>query len=89
MEEFIGYLAAFCTTTAYVPQALKVFKTRKTRDISLGMFLLMTAGLTAWLIYGIVISSFPIIVANVITLLLSIYILIMKIALEKQGKAAE
>jgi MtN3 and saliva related transmembrane protein len=84
MESIIGYLAAFCTTAAYFPQALKVFKTRQTRDISLWMFLLMTTGLTAWLIYGILISSAPIIAANVITLILAIYILIMKLKLERK-----
>jgi MtN3 and saliva related transmembrane protein len=84
MESFVGYFAAFCTTAAFFPQALKVFKTRQTRDISLWMFLLMTAGLTAWLIYGFYISSLPIILANLITLIFAVYILIMKLKLESK-----
>jgi MtN3 and saliva related transmembrane protein len=85
MHEYIGYVAAFCTTAAYFPQALKVFKTRKTKDISIWMFLLMTTGLAGWLVYGLMISAYPIIFANTITLILAIYILIMKIRLEKNS----
>jgi MtN3 and saliva related transmembrane protein len=88
MESIIGYIAAFCTTAAFFPQALKVFKTRQTRDISLWMFLLMTLGLSAWLIYGVFISSLPIILANLITLFFAIYILIMKLRLEKRTGSA-
>jgi MtN3 and saliva related transmembrane protein len=86
-DNFIGYVAAFCTTVAFVPQAFKVYKTRKTTDISFGMFFLMTAGLISWLAYGLLINSFPIIAANTITLILSVYILIMKIKLDykKEG----
>jgi MtN3 and saliva related transmembrane protein len=85
MESIIGYIAAFCTTAAFFPQALKVYQTKQTRDISLWMFLLMTTGLTAWLIYGLLISSAPIISANIITLVFAIYILIMKITLERKS----
>lgn len=83
MDTFIGYAAAFCTTAAYFPQALKVFKTKQTRDISLGMYILMTTGLFGWLAYGIMISSQPIIIANIVTLILDLYILTIKIF---QGK---
>ncbi|QQS35843.1 MAG: SemiSWEET transporter [Ignavibacteriales bacterium] len=82
-SDFIfGYLAAFCTTASFVPQAFKVFKTRKTSDISIGMFLLMTLGVLSWLIYGLILLSPPIIAANSITLLLSLYILLMKFRLD-------
>jgi MtN3 and saliva related transmembrane protein len=84
MEAFFGYLAAFCTTAAFFPQALKVYKTRQTRDISLWMFMLMTTGLAAWLTYGLLINSFPIILANIVTLVLAVYILVMKIILSKK-----
>jgi MtN3 and saliva related transmembrane protein len=83
LTELIGYAAAFCTTVAFLPQAVKVYKTRQTKDISLGMFLLLTAGVVLWLIYGIVINSHPIIAANTVTLLFDIYILYMKITLDK------
>ena len=77
--EFIGFLAAFCTTIAFIPQALKVWKTRSTKDISLMMFVIFSFGVLSWLVYGLLIFNLPIIVANMITLTLSIYILINKI----------
>ena len=82
MDNIVGFVAAFCTTASFVPQAVKVFKTRRTNDISLGMFLLMSFGVVFWDIYGIIINSAPVIFANSITLVLSVYILIMKIKLE-------
>ncbi len=82
IETTIGYMAAFCTTTSFLPQVIKVFKTKHTKDISLGMFSLMTAGVTFWLIYGLMLTSWPIIAANMITVPLSLYILIMKIKLD-------
>lgn len=75
----IGFLSAFCTTAAFIPQAYKVYKTRHTRDISLGMFLLLTIGIAGWLVYGLMISSMPIILSNIVSLLLAAYILIMKL----------
>jgi MtN3 and saliva related transmembrane protein len=81
-EDFIGYIAAICTTIAYVPQALKVYKTKKTTDISMGMFSLISTGVILWLIYGISIGSVPMIIANSITFVLSSYIFIMKIKLD-------
>ena len=67
MNEFIGYFAAFCTTIAFIPQAYKVWKTKSTKDISLSMFIIFTTGVLSWLIYGITIANFPIILANSIT----------------------
>jgi MtN3 and saliva related transmembrane protein len=75
----VGYTAAFCTTAAFIPQALKVYKTRQTRDISLGMFSLMTAGLVFWLVYGLQLNAAPIIAANSVTLVFAVYIFIMKL----------
>ncbi len=77
-----GYLAAACTTISFIPQAVKVYRTKSAKDISLGMFSLMTAGVLFWLIYGIMLNSPPIIVANAVTLFLSLYILVMKIKLD-------
>jgi MtN3 and saliva related transmembrane protein len=78
-EILIGFIAGILTTGAYIPQAYKVYKTKQTRDISLIMFLLMTTGIAGWLIYGIMVNALPIILANGISLLLSIYILVVKI----------
>lgn len=82
MELLIGYIAAFCTTAAFIPQAYKVFKSRRTKDISLGMFSLLTVGVFLWLIYGFIVYSAPIILANLVTLLLALYIFAMKIKLD-------
>jgi len=68
-----------CTTIAFIPQAIKVYKTKHTKDISIGMFLLMSIGLIFWTIYGIMILSYPIIIANVVTIVFAVFILLMKI----------
>lgn len=75
ITEILGYFAAVGTTGAFIPQAFKVFKTQKTDDLSVGTFLLLCAGILLWDIYGILIGSLPIIVANSITFLLAFYIL--------------
>ena len=79
LTDLIGYIAAFCTTFAFVPQAYSVWKTRSTRDLSLAMFLVFTIGVCLWLVYGCLIGSWPIIIANLCTVLLAGYILAMKI----------
>lgn len=89
MENIIGYISAVCTTIAYVPQVLKVYKTKSTRDISLGMFLLMSAGITGWLVYGILLNKMPIIAANFISLLLTLYIFWVKLKHNYRDKLAE
>jgi MtN3 and saliva related transmembrane protein len=75
----VGLLAATLTTVAFVPQVVKTWRTRSTADISLGMFLILTAGIAAWLIYGAIIGDLPLILANAITLVLAGTILVLKI----------
>lgn len=77
--EIVGFTAAVLTTVAYLPQTLKTIKTKKTDDISLGMYLLMLTGVVAWLVYGIKLNSYPMMMANSITLSLVIIILVLKI----------
>ena len=77
--KYIGFFAAFCTTIAFLPQAIKVYKSRSTKDISLYMFLIFTLGVLSWLIYGIIINDIPIILANAVTLVLSFFILLYKL----------
>lgn len=79
MIDLLGFVAAFFTTAAFVPQALKVYKTKKTEDLSLGLFSMLTFGVFLWFIYGLLIASMPVIVANIITLLLAGYILYEKL----------
>ena len=77
--KYIGFFAAFCTTIAFLPQAIKVFKSKSTKDISLYMFLIFTTGVLSWLVYGLIINDMPIILANAVTLILSFFILVYKI----------
>ena len=76
---FIGFAAAFCTTAAYLPQVIRIWRTRSTADISLSMFSAMTFGVVLWLVYGIAIDSWPIIACNSVTLGLASTILILKL----------
>jgi MtN3 and saliva related transmembrane protein len=75
----IGLAAATCTTAAYVPQVLKAWRTRSTSDISFGMFILLTAGATLWLAYGVILADLPLILANSVTLCLAATILVFKL----------
>ncbi|ADL55188.1 SemiSWEET transporter [Gallionella capsiferriformans] len=77
--EIIGSLAATLTTTAFIPQAWQVWRTRHTADISLGMYALFTTGVALWLGYGMLLNAWPIIIANFITLLLAGIVLLMKL----------
>ncbi|MQX38552.1 SemiSWEET transporter [Roseospira navarrensis] len=74
-----GYLAAFCTTVAFLPQALKAWRTRSVADLSLTTFLLFTTGVACWLVYGLMTRDMPIIAANVVTLALAGSILVMRV----------
>ena len=77
--KLIGFAAATCTTVAYAPQAIKVWKTRSTGDISLGMFLVMVLGLALWLVYGLLSGDAPLVAANAITIVLAGGILFIKL----------
>jgi MtN3 and saliva related transmembrane protein len=79
MTSTIGFLAAILTSVAFVPQVLKVWRARSATDISLGMYTLFTLGVALWLVYGVLIHSWPVIVANFFTLLLAGAVLVMKI----------
>jgi len=79
LTEIFGYCAAVLTTISFVPQAWHTFKTRDVRGISLGMYSVFTAGVACWLIYGLSLGAWPIVIANVVTLALSGGILVMKL----------
>jgi len=89
MVENIGFVAAFCTTAAFVPQLLRVLKLRSARDISLGTFLLFSVGVTLWLLYGLSIGSKPVIASNGVTLGLSLSILYLKLRYDRAGLRKE
>jgi len=75
----IGLAAAFCTTVAFLPQVIKTWRTRSTKDISLTMFLVFTTGIFLWLVYGLIIRDVPLIAANGVTFVLSGTILYFKL----------
>ncbi len=76
---YVGFFAGFCTTIAFIPQAIKAWKSKSTKDISLLMFLIFTTGVIFWLIYGVLLSELPLVIANAVTLVFAISILIAKI----------
>lgn len=79
LTNLLGYAAAFLTTIAFVPQALKSWRTRDLSGISLPMYTLFTMGVALWLGYGVAIDSLPVIVANAITFVLAFVVLCLKI----------
>ncbi len=77
--EIVGLIAAVLTTSAYVPQVYKTWKTKSAGNISLTMYIAMFIGIILWLIYGIHLNSLAMIVANIVTAILTLIILIFKI----------
>ena len=77
--EVIGFLAAVLTTASFVPQAWLTFRTHNVSGISLGMYSAFTLGVALWLVYGLVLMAWPLIIANSITLALAVCILTMKL----------
>ena len=75
----IGSVAAACTTGAFVPQVLRVWRLRSAREVSLTTFTVFSGGTAAWLVYGLLIASPPVIVANAVTCLLSLTMVGMKL----------
>lgn len=76
---WLGAVAAVLTTLAFVPQALKTLRDRETRGISLGMYAFFTVGVAFWFGYGLLLGSWPMIIANAITFVLAAAILVLKL----------
>jgi len=77
--EWVGWAAAIFTTVSFVPQAVKVIRTRDTASISLWMYILFMTGIACWLTYGLLIGDVPMTAANAITLILATIILVTKV----------
>jgi MtN3 and saliva related transmembrane protein len=77
--EIIGYCAAFLTTIAFLPQAIHSWRTRNLSGVSLGMYSFFTVGIGLWLIYGLLIENWPLILSNAITFALALSILLLKL----------
>ena len=84
--EFFGYIAAILTTAAFLPQLIKTLKTKKAEDVSLVTLIMFICGVGCWIIYGYKISSLPILIANIITLILNLFILISKIYYSRNNR---
>jgi MtN3 and saliva related transmembrane protein len=79
LQDVVGYAAGLLATAAFVPQVAKTFRERSARDISLGMYVLFCTGVGLWLLYGLLIGSWPVILSNFVTLLLSGAVLVLKL----------
>ena len=79
----IGSIAAALTTLAFVPQVVRVWRLKNARDISLPTFLLFSVGVFVWLIYGLLVDSLPIILANALTLVLAVVIVSLKLKFDR------
>lgn len=77
--EIIGICAGVCTTVSFVPQVIKILKTRQTKDISLTMYIVLTAGIFLWLIYGSFLRRVPIIMANSASFVLCLMVILAKL----------
>ena len=75
----MGYVAGICTTSAFLPQAIKIVQTKHTKDISLIMYSILTIGIMLWCVYGLINHDWPLVLANGVTLLLAGWILLLKI----------
>lgn len=79
LMELVGYAAAGLTTLSFIPQAVHSWSTRDLSGISLSMYALFTLGVGLWMLYGIALDSWPIILANAITLALAGSVLVLKV----------
>ena len=77
--ESIGIIAAILTTSAFIPQVYKIYKEKKAQGVSLLMYLIMFVGVLLWLTYGVLIGSIAIIIANSVTAILQLLVIIFKL----------
>ncbi|HEX4909191.1 MAG TPA: SemiSWEET transporter [Permianibacter sp.] len=77
--DLLGYLAACCTTGAFLPQVIQAWKSRDTRAISMPMYLVFVTGVLLWLAYGLQINNWPMTLANLVTLVLAGTVLALKL----------
>jgi MtN3 and saliva related transmembrane protein len=82
LNDWIGGMAATLTTSAFIPQVWQVWRTRHTKDISLGMYIIFICGVLLWLAYGVMLLSWPIIIANALTAVLAGTVLALKLYLD-------
>lgn len=79
LSNLIGIIAGIITTSALIPQALKIYRTKSAKDISLAMFIFLAVGISLWFVYGILIKELPVIAANFFSLVIISLIIVMKL----------
>ena len=84
--DLFGFIAALLTTSAFLPQVVKTLREKNTKSLSLPMYLILTSGLLLWLIYGILINDWALIIANTVTGILALIILVAKIKYDYLSK---
>jgi MtN3 and saliva related transmembrane protein len=75
----LGIIAAICTTCSFVPQVIKILRSKRTSDVSLLMYAILSTGLFLWLIYGLLLMDLPLILANTVSFTLAMCVLVLKI----------
>ncbi|MCX5778639.1 MAG: SemiSWEET transporter [Elusimicrobia bacterium] len=83
MIEVLGYCAGFLTTVSFVPQAMKILRSKSAHDVSMQTYGILAAGSLLWMMYGIFTSSLPIIIANVITFGFVLFVIFLKLRYAK------
>lgn len=79
MIDALGFAAATLTTLAFLPQVLKSWKRRAVDDLSLAMLVSLNVGIVLWIGYGLAIAAFPLVLANVVTLVFTAILLGLKV----------
>ena len=86
--EVIGYIAGILTTVAFVPQVVQTWRSRSAGDLSLAMLAAFTVGILLWLIYGVAVASWPLVLSNAVTLLLTGLLLLLKLREPMAGRSS-
>ena len=84
--EWLGFIAGFCTTVAFLPQVIRTYKLKSAKDVSLGMYLVFCTGVICWIFYGLYKPSLPIFFTNIATIILAGTMLFMKISYDCRNK---
>lgn len=79
LATIIGSLAGLATSSSLLPQLIKAWKTKSVRDLSLGMLVVLSVGLFLWIIYGIMVRAWPVIITNIFSLIQALMLVVIKV----------
>jgi MtN3 and saliva related transmembrane protein len=88
LVDVVGALAAMCSTTSFAPQLVKLWRDKQGGEVSLGMYVLTVSAFVLWSVYGLMLGSWPLMVANLVSLALASAILILKLRYRGRGEAS-